>query len=89
MTNSEVARQIHDFRGEYGVNGKPDRLRKLLVRVDLLRSRAKNVAKFVKATDSVTVETGLIFSDVVPMHFSGVAERHQITLLAINDAEGL
>lgn len=69
MTVSEVAHQLNDFLGKIAANGKPDRLKRHLMRADVLKHRAIDVARFTKMSGSATVETCLVFSDVVPMTF--------------------
>ncbi len=44
QTLGEIARQLHEFRGETHPHGKPDRLRKHLDRVKVLQERAQGVA---------------------------------------------
>ncbi len=85
MTNSDVARQLHDFRGEIGANGKPDRLKKHLMRVDVLNDRRNAVAKFVGNTRPIEIEVGLVFSDIVPLYFTDVANEHNVRLTTIDE----
>jgi hypothetical protein len=89
MTNSDIARQLYDFRGELAPNGKPDRLKKHLLRIELLRSRLVDVGRFVGAVGPPSVEAVLAFSDLVPMHFAGVASQHDVRLTKFNDLEML
>lgn len=89
MTAIEIARQLHDFRGEVGVNGKPDRLKKHLMRVELLKNRASAVAKYTGSTAGIEIESYLMFSDIVPMTFSETASRHDVRLAILDDAEKL
>lgn len=69
MTVSEIAHQLNDFRGRTTANGKPDRLKRHLMRTEVLKRRMPDVARFTKMSGSATVETCLIFSDAVPMTF--------------------
>jgi len=86
MTSGEIARQLHEFRGEIRIgDAKPDRLKKHLVRVDLLKQRSPDLKNFVRSSSPVEIETHLVFRGIVPMHFSGVAQRHNIRFEAIDD----
>ena len=89
MTTSDIARQLYDFRGEMRLNGKPDRLMKHLRRLELLRPRASNVGKFVGTYASISVEGALVFSQIVPMHFAGVAAEHNVRLATIDELESI
>jgi hypothetical protein len=89
MTNSDIARQLHDFRGETGSGGKPDRLKKHLLRIELLRSRLADVGRFVGADGPTSVEAVLAFSELVPMHFAGVAAQHDVRLTKFDDLDTL
>jgi hypothetical protein len=85
MTLSDIARQLHDFRGESGSDGKPDRLKKHLVRTHLLMSRREKVGRFVHCKVPIELESVLVFSDLVPLHFSGVASKHSVRLAWYED----
>jgi hypothetical protein len=87
MTTGEIARQLHDFLGEHGSRGKPDRLKRHLARVELLRHRAKDLGAFVCSTGTPTLEALLVFSGIVPMHFSELAARQGARFTTINDLE--
>jgi hypothetical protein len=81
MTVSDIARQLHEFRGEFASEGKPDHLRKHLSRTGLLMSRLVQVGRFVRSKDPIALEGVLVFSDLVPLHFSEVALQHSIRLV--------
>jgi hypothetical protein len=90
MTNGEIARQLHEFRGEIrSSNAKPDRLKKHLVRVDLLRQSPTDLKKFLRSSAAVEIETHLVFRGIVPMHFSDIAQRHKVCIETIDDLEAL
>lgn len=89
MTIGEIARQLHGFRGESDANGKPDRLRRHLLRADILRSRIAEIARFTKMTGKISFEVYLLFSDIVPMSYSEVAARHDVSLTTIDQADKL
>lgn len=89
MTISDIARQLHDFRGEIGENGKPDRLKKHLLRMDVLKRRSDDVAKFIGHNIPVEIEAGLVFSEIVPMHFTNTARDHGIRLTTLDDLHSI
>jgi len=85
MTVGEIARQVHEFRGE-NVDGKPDRLKKHMNRFDILQSRVDAVRRFTKSPDNAGLEMSLVFSDLVPMNFSNLAKDRNIRIVL---ADGL
>lgn len=85
MTAGEIARQLHGFLGVVGVHGKPDRLKRHLIRVELLRRRATAVKAFVGGDTEVAIEAHVVFSDIVPMHFSELTARHGVRFTAFDD----
>jgi hypothetical protein len=89
MTVSEIARQLSDFRGEIGANGKPDRLKKHLARAEILKSRAECVRRYTRMTAVLDIQTYVIFSEIVPMTFSEIAGRKDVALAVLDDAEDL
>ena len=70
MTVSDIAHQLSSFRGESGADGKPDRLKRHLNRVELLNLRRDAVQKYVRSSSEVTIDAVLIFSEIVPMSYS-------------------
>jgi hypothetical protein len=89
MTTGEIARQLSDFRGETGAAGKPDRLKRHLARAEILKSRAESVRRYTRMTDTSDIQACLMFSDIVPMNFSEIAGRKDVTLAVLDDAENL
>jgi len=89
MTTSEIARQLYEFRGEFDVGGRPDRLKKHLLRVEVLKCRIAAVGRYVHSNLEVTIEPALVFNELVPMHFSEITTRHGIRLVAYDDLGGL
>lgn len=84
MTAGEIARQLYEFRGEDDRKHRPDRLKKHLLRVDLLKQRIKDVQRFTRTGDGATVSAMLVFSDIVPMHFSEIAVEHDVELTSFD-----
>lgn len=80
MTVGDIARQIHEFRGEDSLNGKPDRLKRHLERIAILESKMDTVRKYTRSTDVSKIEACLVFSDLVPMRFSGLADRRDVRI---------
>lgn len=89
MTHSDIARQLYGFRGGLASDGKPDRLKKHLLRIELLRSRIADVGRFVVADGPVSVEAVLAFSELVPLHFAGIASQHHVHLTTFDGLESL
>jgi len=89
MTVGEMARQVFEFRGVYDRKGYPDRLKKHLLRLDLLRSNAADVRKYAKTGGTTTIDAALVFSDLVPMHFSQVATSHGVRLHTLESLTSL
>jgi hypothetical protein len=89
MTAGEISRQLHDFLGEQGSQGKPDRLKRHLARIELLQRRAKDVAAFVGSIGMPTVEALLVFSGIVPMHFSELAAHQGAHFTTIDDLDSV
>ena len=89
MTAGEIARQLDEFRGEIGIRGKPDRLKKHLLRVELLRLRAADLQAFVGSSGVPTIEAHLVFSGIVPMHFSELATQHGVRSTTFDDLENI
>ena len=89
MSISDIARQLSEFRGETDRNAKPDRLKKHLIRADILKSRSKDVRRYTQMTGESRIEAYLMFSEIVPMSFSEVASRQDIRLTVLDEAESL
>ncbi len=90
MTSGEIARQLQEFRGEIRTSdAKPDRLKKHLVRMDLLRQRLPGLKRFVCSSEAIAIEAHLVFKGIVPMHFSDIAQRHNIRFETIDGLETL
>ncbi|MEJ1966048.1 MAG: hypothetical protein WDO56_32655 [Gammaproteobacteria bacterium] len=87
-TLAEISRQLHEFRGALN-RGKPDRLKKHLLRIDALRSRIATVQRFVGSEAPIQIEPWLVFSDLVPMHFSEIATQHDVRLTTIDQLTDL
>ncbi|MCP4176599.1 MAG: hypothetical protein GY756_02435 [bacterium] len=69
-TPGEVSRQLSEFRGLYDEKGKPDRLRKHLKRMKVLKRNKRIFSEYVKKSEGIKIETHLVFSNIVPMAFS-------------------
>lgn len=89
MTIGEIARQVHEFRGEDGKNGKPDRLKKHMDRVAVLRSRISDVRRYTKSPKNSGVETCLVFSNLVPMKFSDLASRLNVVVALLDTLDSI
>jgi hypothetical protein len=90
MTSGEIARQLHEFRGEIRTSDtKPDRLKKHLMRADLLRQRSHDLKKFVRSSEAIAIEIHLVFRGIVPMHFSDIAQQHEVRIETIDDLEAI
>lgn len=78
-TASEIAKQLHEFRGELNERGKPDRLAKHLARLDLAKERAHSFAEYTQCQE-VSLEASLVFSRNVPMRYAVDLMKRQITV---------
>ncbi len=88
ITMGEVGRQLYEFRGEMK-GGKPDRLKKHLLRTELLQGRAEAVARFTRAGQAVLIEPWIVFSDIVPMRFAKIGDRHRIRIATLDQLDAL
>ena len=86
---SEISRQIHDFRGELNDKNKPDRLRKHLLRIKLLNEHKETIKHFVEGMNFSSVEGLLVFSRIVPMHFTKFAAKYDVRILSKDQLESL
>jgi hypothetical protein len=81
-TIGEIARQLHEFRGEIA-DGRPDRLKRHLLRTEVLKAHVSEVGRFIGFLSAAKVEAWLIFSDVVPISFSEISQQYPIRLTTI------
>ncbi|MGH6876859.1 MAG: zinc chelation protein SecC, partial [Rhizomicrobium sp.] len=70
-TLGEIAEQLAEFRGDNRADGKPDRLRRHLDRIDVLRAHADRLTTFVGLPAGPKIEGHLVFKNPVPMQFAG------------------
>lgn len=88
-TYGEIAEQLSDFRGEVTSGGKSrDSLRKHLDRLEILRSHAAQLQRYLSMNALSVVESHLVFSHPVPMQFSEgsiktLAEMHTYEQLSV------
>ena len=78
---SEISRQIYDFRGKNNNRNKPDRMMKHLLRIELLNSHKEAIKRFLGGVNFSSVEGLLVFSRIVPMHFTKLAAKHSMRIL--------
>jgi hypothetical protein len=69
-THGEIARQLQEFRGRDDRKGKPDKLKRHLKRIEVLRADLDALAKYVGAQKILNVEPHLVFRNLVPVAFS-------------------
>lgn len=89
MTISDIARQLHEFRGEVRANGKPDRLKRHLHRVEVLKKESAAVSRYTRTSGTLDIQTCLMFSEIVPMSFSETASRQDVHLAILDEADRL
>lgn len=87
-TSSEIAKQLHKFRGKIDDKGRPDLLGKHLNRVELAK---QNVTEFQKhlGLDNAHIGGALIFANTVPMSFAAERIGHAVTLLTYDQLDRL
>lgn len=68
-THGEISRQIQEFRGVC-IDGKPDRFKKHLNRLECLTQNYEDLLKFIDGSEDFELECHLVFSKVVPMCYS-------------------
>jgi len=83
-TITEISHRLHEFRGEV-VDGKPDRLKKHPLRIDVLKSRSTEVKLFTRSESTVQIEAWLVFSDLVPVRFSEITTQHSVRVATFDD----
>ena len=68
---SEIARQLFEFKGNVNSKGKSDRLHKHIVRVEQLRRDSLGLGKYIGRNGADIQIIGMVvFSSLVPMHFT-------------------
>jgi hypothetical protein len=83
-THGEIAKQLQGFRGHDDCKGKPDKLKKHLERVRIIRSQRNALTKYVGCKEVSTIETHLVFRNLVPMLFSDDGVFKDITFTEYN-----
>ncbi len=68
-TPGEVARQLGEFRDDYDKKGKPDRLRRHLDRVRVLRNSIEKLS-VITGLPAIDFESLLVFRNEVPMSYT-------------------
>jgi hypothetical protein len=83
-TTKEIAEQILEFKGEIR-NGKPDRLKKHLDRIDILNKNIKNVQSYCGIENNdITLIPYIVFSNPVPMMYDD-STLQKINTISINE----
>jgi hypothetical protein len=86
-TVSEIAKQLHKFRGKQDEKGRPDLLRKHLNRLVLARENEGAFRSHLKLPE-VDIDAALVFANPVPMTFAAERIQHAIELLTYDELEG-
>ncbi|MCG7539036.1 hypothetical protein [Pseudoalteromonas sp. OF7H-1] len=69
-SQSEIARQLYEFKGNVNHKGKSDRLHKHFLRVEEIKNDMLSLGKYVdKNYDAIQLIGMVVFSSLVPMHF--------------------
>lgn len=68
-TQSEIARQLYEFKGQINSRGNKDRLYKHHLRYEELKKDLKGIKRFVKFNGDFELKALVVFSNVVPMNF--------------------
>lgn len=85
-TQGEIARQLHEFKGQLNHKGKQDRLLKHISRIDIINENLSNLAKFTGINSTINIEGYVITSRIVPMLFAkSFLHQDKIKFLALED----
>ncbi|WP_444851248.1 hypothetical protein [Neoaquamicrobium sediminum] len=85
-TSSEIAKQLHKFRGKTDEKGRPDLLGKHLKRIELAQENAAAIQSHLKLP-RVRIDGALVFAHIVPMSFAAERIGHAATLLTYDQLE--
>ncbi len=69
-THGEIASHLQEFRGRLDDKGRPDRLKRHLNRIEVLKAHMEAVAKYVGFMPAGGIEAHLVFANLVPVAFS-------------------
>ncbi|QOF72589.1 hypothetical protein IG197_05815 [Aminobacter sp. SR38] len=87
-TSSEIAKQLHKFRGKTDEKGRPDLLGKHLRRMVLARENAAAFQSHLKLAD-IRIDGALVFAHTVPMSFAAERIGHAVALLTYDQLESV
>jgi hypothetical protein len=76
----EVAEQLADFRGQMRSDGKPDRLKRHLSRLEVLTANEVAISRVLQLALPVRMEGHLVFRNPVPMRFAWDHMARQVQL---------
>jgi hypothetical protein len=91
-TQSEIARQLHEFKGQKNEKGKKDRLLKHVCRIKVLNDNLDKFSKFTGITfdESIGIKGYAVFSNNVPMVFNdNRLYKDEIEFLTFDQLENL
>lgn len=66
---SEIARQIFEFKGQLNSKGKQDRLLKHVKRMETLKANINGLSDFTDINTGLVIKGFVVFSNTVPMIF--------------------
>jgi len=87
-TLGEIAERLFEYRGEDDRNGKPDRLKKHMLRAALLSAESSAVQGFLRRTATLEIRPVLVFDNPTPMNFhasEALARTRVATFATIGD----
>lgn len=85
-TQSEIARQLYEFKGQINDKGKNDRLYKHYLRYEELKRDLQGIKKFIKFDNDFEFKAVVVFSNIVPMNFGTNRNFiHEISFISYDD----
>ena len=90
-TEGEIAQQVSEFRGQRTIKGKPDRLFKHLLRIEVIDQNIEKLVKRLNLPEQLQIIPCLIFSEVVPINLvsTAVDTKFQLEIAEFSDIEML
>lgn len=79
-TYGEISKQLYEFRGTLRKNGKPDRLKKHLIRENVIKNHVDKLKKYVHLEGKLKIINCLVFKTLVPLSFSNLKALNNVEI---------